>query len=64
LGKTLETAKREIQKAGLVLGRVGYRLDNELLPNTVLHQSENAGQSIAYGDTIDVVVSSITKSDR
>ncbi|HEX9653197.1 MAG TPA: PASTA domain-containing protein [bacterium] len=64
LGKTLETARREIQKAGLTFGRINYRLNNELLPNTVIEQSLKAGTSITYGDTINVVVTAITKSNR
>ncbi len=64
LGKTLETAKREIQRAGLTVGRIGYRLNNDLLPNTVIDQSPDAGLSIAYGDTMDIVVTAIAKTDR
>lgn len=64
LGKTLETARREIQKAGLTLGKISYRVNNDLLPNTVIEQSLEAGKNVAYGDTINVVVSSIAKSPR
>lgn len=64
LGKTLETAKREIQRTGLTLGRIGYRLNNDLLPNTVIDQSPDAGLTISYGDTMDIVVTAIAKPER
>ncbi len=62
-GKTLETAKREIQKSGLTVGRIRYQLNNDLLPNTVIEQSLKAGLNVANGDTLDLIVSTIKKSD-
>ncbi len=64
LGKTIETAKREIQKSGLIIGQISYRQNNDLLPNTVIQQSLEAGVSTAYGDTLDIVVSSISNPNR
>jgi serine/threonine-protein kinase len=64
LGKNFETARREIQRAGLMLGRISYRINSDLLPNTVIDQSMEAGLTIAYGDTINLVISSIPKIER
>lgn len=57
LGKTLDTAKRDIQKAGLTFGRIRYQLNESLLPNTVIQQSLDAGLTVSNGDTLDLVVS-------
>ncbi len=64
LGKNFETARREIQRAGLMLGKISYRINTDLLPNTVIDQSLDAGVTIAYGDTINLVISSIPKIER
>ncbi|MFQ6113858.1 MAG: PASTA domain-containing protein [bacterium] len=61
LGKTLEAAKREIQKAGLTLGNVRYQVHNDFLPNTVIDQSISDGQQVSRGETIDLVVTTVTK---
>ena len=56
LGGTLDAAKRELQKAGLVLGKVTYKINDEFLPNSVLYQSLDAGTEAAHGDTVDLLV--------
>lgn len=61
LGKTLDVAKREIQKSGLVLGDIKYQVSNDFLPNTVIYQSKEAGLKVARGDTINVLVTTVTK---
>ncbi|MFQ5705890.1 MAG: PASTA domain-containing protein [bacterium] len=64
LGKTLETAKREIRKSGLVLGHVQFRLTNEFLPNTVIWQSLTTGTKVTRGDTLDLIVTTVSQSKR
>ncbi len=64
LGKTLDAARREIQKSGLTLGKVRYRVHNDFLPNTVIDQSIPDGLRVARGDTIDLIVTTVTKSER
>ncbi|MFQ5750357.1 MAG: PASTA domain-containing protein [bacterium] len=61
-GKTLEAAKREIQKSGLTFGKVRYQMNNDLLPNTVINQSLEPGLNVANGDTVNLVVSTIRNS--
>ncbi len=59
LGKTLEAATRAIQKAGLTVGEVSYRANNDFLPNTVINQSLEAGAPAKPGDPIDLLVTRI-----
>ncbi len=59
LGKTLDIAKREIQKAGLTLGDVSYKTNNEFLPNTVIEQSLDSGITVAHGKKIDLLVTTV-----
>ena len=56
LAKTLDVAKRELQKAGLVVGKIRYKIDEEFIPNSVLYQSLDAGTEVAHGDTVDLLV--------
>ncbi len=57
LAKTLDVAKRELQKAGLVVGNIMYKIDDEFIPNSVLYQSLDAGTEVAHGDTVDLWIS-------
>ena len=57
LGKTLGVAKRELQKAGLVVGKLTYKINNEYILNSVLIQSLEAGTEVAHGDTVDLWIS-------
>jgi len=56
LAKTLDVAKRELQKAGLVVGKIQYKIDDEFIPNSVLYQSLDPGTEVAHGDTVDLLV--------
>lgn len=56
LGRTLDVAKRRLVKAGLVLGKVTYKINDEYIPYSVLFQSLDAGTEAANGDTIDLLV--------
>ena len=56
LGKTLNVAKRELQKAGLVVGKVTYKINDEYIPNSVLYQSLDAGTEATHGDTVDLLI--------
>jgi len=57
LAKTLDVAKRELQKAGLVTGKIRYKIDDEFIPNSVLYQSLDPGTEVAHGDTVDLWIS-------
>ncbi|NIR47525.1 PASTA domain-containing protein [candidate division KSB1 bacterium] len=63
LGKTLESAKREIQRAGLTFGDVSYQFNQSLLPNTVIDQSPEPGLKVSAGDTVNLIVSRIGESN-
>jgi len=63
LGKTLEIAKREIQKAGLTLGEIRYKANNEFLPNTVIDQSLESGVTVPHGEIINLVVTVVVQSE-
>lgn len=62
LGKTLEAAEREIKKSGLTLGSVQYQLNDTFLPNTVIEQSLKPGLTVARGDTINLVVTTVKET--
>lgn len=59
LGKTLDVARREIQKSGLVIGKITYKLNNQFLPNTVIDQSLESGRQVEHGESIDLVVTTV-----
>ncbi|MCH7755143.1 PASTA domain-containing protein [candidate division KSB1 bacterium] len=56
LGKTFNVAKRELQKAGLVVGNITYKINNDYIPNSVLFQSLEAETEAAHGDTVDLLI--------
>ncbi len=58
-GKDIEAAKTRLAKAGLTLGRITYKLESQLLPNTVLIQSIEPDQEVSIGTIIDLVVSQL-----
>ncbi len=59
-GKTLEPAKREIQKAGLRVGKITYKISEEFLPKTVIEQSIEAGTIIEHGAKVNLIVTVLT----
>ncbi len=61
LGKTLEVARRDIQRAGLTVGAITYMVNDALLPNTVVEQSLEPGLTVANGDTLHLTVSRLSK---
>ncbi|MBN2092143.1 PASTA domain-containing protein [candidate division KSB1 bacterium] len=58
-GKDIEAAKTRLAKAGLTLGRISYKMESQLLPNTVLMQSIEPDQEVSIGTIIDLVVSQL-----
>jgi len=57
VGRSIEDALLELQKAGLTSGTISRQATDELLPETVISQSLQAGLEVAKGDTIHLVVS-------
>lgn len=56
VGTAVELAGAQLEALGLELGVVIRQHSKDLIPGTVLEQSEPAGASVKRGDVIDVVV--------
>ncbi|NQV41839.1 MAG: PASTA domain-containing protein [Candidatus Marinimicrobia bacterium] len=54
LNKGLEEAERILQSAGFIVGKIQTTENSELLPNTVVHQSEVAGREFPRERVISV----------
>lgn len=52
----LSTARARIRRAGLRIGTISYRVDNDVSPNWVLSQSPAWGTNVARGTRINLVV--------
>jgi len=59
VGMNLKEARKSLLTAGLKLGRIDYRVQNELLPETVIEQSIPPGTEVLQGDSVDLVVSKV-----
>jgi len=59
IGRSLRDARRVIQQYGLSVGRIRYRTETELLPETVLEQSLESGKEVSQGSVIDLIVSEL-----
>jgi beta-lactam-binding protein with PASTA domain len=57
IGLTLDEAIQLIEDKGLKVGTVRHRFDRDLLPETVMEQSEPEGAELELGTAIDLVVS-------
>ena len=64
-GRTLDDARDLLARSGLKLGLIRYKVVPELLPETVLKQSIEAGTTVNKDEVIDLVVSALSpKNDR
>jgi len=52
----LSQAREALEEAGLALGKVSEREDEELSGGRVLSQSPDAGDEVEPGSTVDLVV--------
>lgn len=59
IGKSLAEASLALLKAGLIPGRVDKQKTDELLPNTVISQSLEAGMNVSKGDPVNIVISEL-----
>lgn len=59
VGQSLEGAVLLARDSGLRIGEIGYRQDENLLPETVLEQSVEVGQEVERETVIDLIVSTI-----
>ena len=62
-GKSLKRAKEMIAKAGLMDGKISYKLGEDLIPYTVLWQSVKPGTRLNKRLPVDLIVS-ITELDQ
>ena len=60
---TKEAAVLELQKAGLRIGKVHYKQNEDLIPYTVLDQSLSAGTILESSQSIDITVSVLDLQD-
>jgi beta-lactam-binding protein with PASTA domain len=58
-GYSLEGAILLAQDNGLKIGTITYRQDDDLLPETVMEQSVEAGEEVPRESVVDLIVSSI-----
>ncbi|MCG8604083.1 PASTA domain-containing protein, partial [bacterium] len=64
LAKMLDDAELIIKRSGLTLGKLRYQIENSLMPNTVIGQSKESGTVVAPGDTLDLVVSTLSQQNN
>ena len=62
-GLSKEAAVLELQKAGLRIGKVHYKQNEDLIPYTVLDQSLKAGMILESSQSIDITVSVLDLQD-
>ncbi len=63
VGRSVDEAKKIIQKAGLSIGNVVKRRNRKLLPDTVIEQSPDPGEETEKGAKVDLVISSLNEED-
>ncbi len=63
VNKSISVAINMVRKLGLIVGQSFARVQNDLLPNTVLVQMPNAGQTVSPGDTVLFIISKIDTSN-
>jgi len=63
-GRSLKDATRLIRKAGLRVGVITPKLNDSLLPDTVIEQTPIPGEEVTYGAAIDLVVSSLKEKEE
>lgn len=62
-GLSKEAAELELQRAGLRIGKIHYKQNQDLIPFTVLDQSVSAGTVLENSELIDVTVSVLDLQD-
>lgn len=59
VGESISEAKKKIEDAGLVVGKISYQNSPSLLPGTIVSQSVSPGSRVPLESSIDIVVSVI-----
>jgi len=56
-GENIKEVKSKIEKSGLKLGKIKYKVKNRLLPGTVLNQIPKEGAEVRKGSIVELEVS-------
>ncbi|RJP82171.1 MAG: PASTA domain-containing protein [Candidatus Zixiibacteriota bacterium] len=59
VGQPLDRARKILLTSGLTVGEVKYIMHQDLLPNTVMKQTPNAGRPAEAGQPVELVVSAL-----
>lgn len=59
IGRSLSSARRIIENAGLVVGYVRYEVSTEFNVGIVMSQSPRAGRKVKQGSKVDLVVATV-----
>ncbi|MGB2697743.1 MAG: PASTA domain-containing protein [Candidatus Zixiibacteriota bacterium] len=59
VGKNIEEAQNIAKESGLEIGIIRYKVDNTLLPRTVLEQIPKSGAEVNRGSSVELVISII-----
>jgi len=62
-GLSKESAEAELKKAGLKIGKIHYKQNEELIPYTVLDQSIPSGTALEKPEPIDLTISVLDLQD-
>jgi serine/threonine-protein kinase len=62
-GLSKEAAEEELKKAGLKIGKIHYKQNEELIPYTVLDQSIPSGTALEKPEPIDLTISVLDLQD-
>ncbi len=57
VGKSLESARKELEAVGVRIGRIKYVYKPNLVPGTILNQSVSPGVNASRVDSLDLIVS-------
>ena len=57
VGKNIEEAQNLAKESGLEIGIIRYKVDNSLLPRTVMEQIPKAGAEVNRGSNVELVIS-------
>lgn len=62
-GLSKESAEEELKKAGLTIGKIHYKQNEELIPYTVLDQSIPSGTALEKPELVDLTISVLDLQD-
>lgn len=57
VGESFSSAKQHIRQAGMKVGRISYKIREDLIPGTVIQQSMKPEKAVPFGTKMDIIVS-------